>query len=124
MLLLTLTHDADAQLHIFKVVADDGDDKDDSTDAADLASRSERLGESHSSCKPPRYCWHLLHRLPRVPAMSLRTDKQRMLRQRIEQAQAEVKVAQQQLASYRAYQQRELDEVRQATAELNRLQLP
>ena len=49
--------------------------------------------------------------------MSLRTDKQRMLRQRIEQAQAEVKVAQQQLASYRAYQQRELDEVRQATAE-------
>ena len=56
--------------------------------------------------------------------MSLRTDKQRMLRQRIQQAQAEVNVAQQQLASYRAYQQRELDEVRQATAELNRLQFP
>jgi len=56
--------------------------------------------------------------------MSLRTDKQRMLRQRIEQIQAEEKVAQQQLASYRAYQQRELDEVRQATAELNRLQFP
>ena len=44
--------------------------------------------------------------------MSLRTDKQRMLRQRIAQIQAEEKVAQQQLASYRAYQQRELDEVR------------
>ena len=49
---------------------------------------------------------------PRVPAMSLRTDKQRMLRQRIAQIQAEEKVAQQQLASYRAYQQRELEEVR------------
>ena len=47
-----------------------------------------------------------------------------MLRQRILQMQAEVEVAQQRLASYRAYQQRELDEVRQATAELNRLQLP
>ena len=56
--------------------------------------------------------------------MSLRTDKQRMLRQRIEQIQAEEKVAQLQRASDRAYQQRELDEVRQATAELNRLQLP
>ena len=55
--------------------------------------------------------------------MSLRTDKQRMLRQRIEQILAEAEVAKQQLASYRAYQQRELDEVRQATAELNRLQL-
>ena len=59
----------------------------------------------------------LLCTVPRVSAMSLRTDKQRMLRQRIEHAQAEVNVAQQQLASYRAYQQRELDEVRQATAE-------
>ena len=56
--------------------------------------------------------------------MSLRTDKQRMLRQRIEQILAEAEVAKQQLASYRAYQQRELDEVRQATAELNRLQFP
>ena len=46
-----------------------------------------------------------------------------MLRQRIEQILAEAEVAKQQLASYRAYQQRELDEVRQATAELNRLQL-
>ena len=103
---------------------DDDDAKGDPDDGADLGGRSERVDESHSSCKPPRYCWHLLHRLPRVPAMSLRTDKQRMLRQRIEQIQAEEKVAQQQLASYRAYQQRELDEVRQATAELNRLQLP
>ncbi len=34
-----------------------------------------------------------------------------MLRQRILQMQAEVEVAQQQLASYRAYQQRELEEV-------------
>ena len=34
-----------------------------------------------------------------------------MLRQRILQMQAEVEVAQQQLASYRAYQQRELAEV-------------
>ena len=58
------------------------------------------------------YCWHLLCTVPRVPAMSLRTDKQRMLRQRIAQIQAEEKVAQQQLASYRAYQQRELEEVR------------
>ena len=69
-------------------------------DGADLGGRSERVDESHSSYK------------------------QRMLRQRIEQALAEAEVAKQQLASYRAYQQRELDEVRQATAELNRLQLP
>eukprot|EP01045_Picozoa_sp_COSAG04_P004076 COSAG04_NODE_173_length_21572_cov_104.574256_12_plen_86_part_00 len=51
--------------------------------------------------------------LSRVPAtLSLRTDKQRMLRQRIEQILAEAEVAKQQLASYRAYQQRELEEVR------------
>ena len=94
-------------------------------DGADLGGRGERVDESHSSCE--------LHNIAgicfapsveQVPAMSVRTDKQRMLRQRIEQIQAEEKVAQQQLASYRAYQQRELDEVRQATAELNRLQLP
>ena len=83
--------DTDAQLHIFKVVADEGT-KGDLVDAADLGGRSERADETHSSYK------------------------QRMLRQRIEQAQAKVKVAQQQLASYRAYQQRELDEVRQVTA--------
>ena len=69
-------------------MADDDDAKGDLDDAADLGDRSERVDESHSSYK------------------------QRMLRQRIEQAQAEVKVAQQQLASYRAYQQREVDEVR------------
>ena len=82
------------------MAADDDDAKGDLDDGADLGGRGERVDESHSSYK------------------------QRMLRQRIEQAQAEVNVAQQQLASYRAYQQRELDEVRQATAELNRLQLP
>ena len=100
--LLTPRHiDTDAQLHIFKVVAADDDDaKGDPDDAADLGGRSERVDESHSSYK------------------------QRMLRQRIEQILAEAEVAKQQLASYRAYQQRELDEVRQATAELNRLQLP
>ena len=93
--------DTDAQLHIFKVVAADDDDaKGDPDDGADLGGRSERVDESHSSYK------------------------QRMLRQRIEQILAEAEVAKQQLASYRAYQQRELDEVRQATAELNRLQLP
>ena len=100
--LLTPRHiDTDAQLHIFKVVAADDDDaKGDPDDGADLGGRSERVDESHSSYK------------------------QRMLRQRIQQILAEAEVAQQQLASYRAYQQRELDEVRQATAELNRLQLP
>ena len=88
--LLTPRHiDTDAQLHIFKVVAADDDDaKGDPDGAADLGGRSERVDESHSSYK------------------------QRMLRQRIEQIQAEEKVAQQQLASYRAYQQRELEEVR------------
>ena len=56
-MLLTLTHDADAQLHIFNVVA--GDAKGDSGDAADLGGGSERVDESHSSCKSSRY-WHLL----------------------------------------------------------------
>ena len=83
------------------MAADDDDDaKGDLDDATDLGGRSERVDESHSSYK------------------------QRMLRQRIAQILAEAEVAKQQLASYRAYQQRELDEVRQATAELNRLQLP
>ena len=81
--------DTDAQLHIFKVVAADDDDaKGDPDDGADLGGRSERVDESHSSYK------------------------QRMLRQRIEQILAEAEVAKQQLASYRAYQQRELEEVR------------
>ena len=95
------------------MAADDDDAKGDPDDAADLGGRSERVDESHSSCTPTitLHCW-LLCTVPRVPAMSLRTDKQRMLRQRIEQIQAEEKVAQQQLASYRAYQQRELEEVR------------
>ena len=75
------------------MAADDDDAKGDPDDGADLGGRSERVDESHSSYK------------------------QRMLRQRIEQALAEAEVAKQQLASYRAYQQRELDEVRQATAE-------
>ena len=94
-------------------MADDGDAKGDLDDAADLGGRSERVDESHSSCTPTitLHC-SLLCTVPRVPAMSLRTDKQRMLRQRIAQIQAEEKVAQQQLASYRAYQQRELEEVR------------
>ena len=70
------------------MAADDDDTKGDPDDAADLGGRSERVDESHSSYK------------------------QRMLRQRIAQIQAEEKVAQQQLASYRAYQQRELEEVR------------
>ena len=82
------------------MAADDDDAKGDPDDGADLGGRSERVDESHSSYK------------------------QRMLRQRIQQALAEAEVAKQQLASYRAYQQRELDEVRQATAELNRLQFP
>ena len=56
MLLLTLTHDADAQLHIFKVVA--GDAEGDSGDAGDLGEGSERVDESHSSCEPPRYHLH------------------------------------------------------------------
>ena len=62
MLLLTLTHDADAQLHIFKVVAGGDGAEGDSGDAADLGGGSERVDESHSSCKSSRY-WHLLQRL-------------------------------------------------------------
>ena len=44
--------DTDAQLHILKVVADDGDAKGDLDDVADLGGRSERVDESHSSCTP------------------------------------------------------------------------
>ena len=95
------------------MAADDDDAKGDLDDGADLGGRSERVDESHSSCEPhdiAGICF--APSVERVPAMSLRTDKQRMLRQRIAQIQAEEKVAQQQLASYRAYQQRELEEVR------------
>ena len=77
-----------AQLHIFRVVAHDDQPDGDSKDAADLGDLEMRDDESRAGYK------------------------QRMLQQRLEQARAEVELLEQSVASYRTYQQHELDEVR------------
>ena len=91
-----------AQLHIFRVVAHDQADGD-SKDAADLGDLEMKDDESRAGYK------------------------QRMLNKRLEQMRAEVTLLEQSVASYRTYQEHELDEVRLCCArvglshELNKL---
>jgi len=77
-----------AQLHIFHFVKDEDQSDSDLKDAADLGDLEMRDDESRAGYK------------------------QRMLQQRLEQTRAEVKLLEQSLASYRTYQQHELQEVR------------
>ena len=77
-----------AQLHIFRVVAhDDQADDGDSNDAAELGGLEMKDDESRAGYK------------------------QRMLNKRLEQARAEVTLLERSVASYRTYQEHELDEV-------------
>ena len=77
-----------AQLHIFQFVKDEDQSDSDLKDAADPGDLEMRDDESRAGYK------------------------QRMLQQRLEQTRAEVKLREQSLASYRTYQQHELEEVR------------
>ena len=77
-----------AQLHIFRVVAHDDQDDGDSKDAADLGDLEMKDYESRAGYK------------------------QRMLNKRLEEARAEVTLLERSVASYRSYQEHELDEVR------------
>ena len=76
-----------AQLHIFRVVAHE-DQPDGSKNAADLGDLEMKDDESRAGYK------------------------QRMLKKRLEQAEAEVELLRRSVASYRTYQEHELDEVR------------
>ena len=75
-----------AQLHIFRVVAHE-DQPDGSKNAADLGDLEMKDDESRAGYK------------------------QRMLKKRLEQAEAEVELLRRSVASYRTYQEHELDEV-------------
>ena len=92
-----------AQLHIFRVVAHDDQLDGDSKDAADVGDLEMKDDESRAGYK------------------------QRMLNKRLEEARAEVTLLEQSVASYRTYQEHELDEVRLCCArvglshELNKL---
>ena len=77
-----------AQLHIFRVVAHVGQADGDPKGAADLGDLEMKEDESGAGYK------------------------QRMLKKRLEQAEAEVELLKKSVASYRTYQEHELDEVR------------